>query len=106
MKLLLDECLPLDFRHSFPEHEAHTVQWAGFKRKRNGELLRSAELGGYDVFLTVDQGIRFQQVLAGRNLSVVVIRSYTNQMEDLLPLVESISIALGRILPSEVIEVP
>ena len=106
MKLLLDECLPLDFRHSFSDHEAHTVQWAGFKGKRNGDLLESAELGGYDVFLTVDQGIRFQQVLAGRNLSVVVIRSRTNQIEDLLPLVESISIALGRILPSEVIEVP
>ena len=30
MKILLDECLPLDFRHSFPGHEAHTVQWAGY----------------------------------------------------------------------------
>jgi hypothetical protein len=45
MKILLDECLPLD----------HTVQWAGFKGKQNGELLRAAEADGYDVLLTVDQ---------------------------------------------------
>lgn len=54
MKILLDECLPLDFRHSFPG--AHTVQWAGLKGKKNGELLQAAEAAGYDVLLTVDQG--------------------------------------------------
>ncbi len=43
MKILLDECLPVDFRHSFPTHDAHTAQWAGFKGKGNGELLRAAE---------------------------------------------------------------
>ena len=48
MKILLDECLPLDFRHSFPNHEAHTAQWAGLKGKANGELLRAAELAGYE----------------------------------------------------------
>jgi hypothetical protein len=36
---LLDECLPLDFRHSFSRHNAHLAQWAGFKGKQNGELL-------------------------------------------------------------------
>ena len=35
MKILLDECLRLDFRHSFPKHDVHTAQWAGFKSKRN-----------------------------------------------------------------------
>jgi hypothetical protein len=57
MKILLDECLPLDFRHSFPNHDTHTAQWAGLKSKKNGELLRAAEIAGYDVLLTVDQGI-------------------------------------------------
>jgi hypothetical protein len=49
MKILLDECLPLDFRHSFPDHEAHTAELAGLKGKTNGELLREAELAGYEV---------------------------------------------------------
>jgi hypothetical protein len=38
MKVLLDECLPLDFRLSFPGHDVHTAQWAGLKGKKNGEL--------------------------------------------------------------------
>ena len=58
MKILLDECLPMDFRHSFPGHEAHSVEWAGLKGKKNGELLQAAEGGGYQVLLTVDQGIQ------------------------------------------------
>jgi len=56
MKILLDECLPLDFRHSFPNHEAHTTQWVGLKSKKNGELLLAAEMAGYDVLLTVRSG--------------------------------------------------
>jgi hypothetical protein len=36
MKLLLDECLPLDFRHSFPNHDAHTVELSGLKGRKNG----------------------------------------------------------------------
>lgn len=47
MKILLDECLPLDFRHSFSNHEAHSTEWVGFKGKKNGELLQAAEAAGY-----------------------------------------------------------
>jgi len=86
VKILLDECLPIDFRHSFPQHEAHTVEWAGLKGRKNGELLRAAQAAGYEVLLTVDQGIPFQQALAGRKISIVSMRSRTNQLEDLTPL--------------------
>jgi predicted nuclease of predicted toxin-antitoxin system len=105
MKILLDECLPLDFRNSFPAHVVHTAQWAGLKGKKNGELLRSAELAGYQVLLTADQGLPHQQNLAGLSLSVLVVRSPTNQMEDLLPLVETIQNVLNRIVPGEVLRV-
>lgn len=106
MKILLDECLPLDFRHSFPSHEAHTTQWAGLKGKDNGELLRAAESAGYHVLLTVDQGIPGQQHPSGRKLAVILIRSRTNQMEDLLPLVGAVEEALQSIKPGHVISVP
>jgi len=55
LKILLDECLPVDFRHSFPGHEAHSAEWAGLKGKKNGKLLQAAEGAGYQVLLTVDQ---------------------------------------------------
>jgi predicted nuclease of predicted toxin-antitoxin system len=83
MKVLLDECLPLDFRHELQGHEAHTVQWAGFKGMKNGELLQAAEGAGYDVLVTVDQGIPYQMSAASRRLAVIVLRSATNQLEQL-----------------------
>ena len=97
MRILLDECLPLDFRHSFPNHDAHTVQWAGLKGKRNGELLRAAEVACYDVLLTVDHGIPHQQPPGWGKLSIILVRSRTNQIEDLLPLVDAIMQALETI---------
>src|ERR1035437_6284517 len=106
MRILLDECLPLDFRHSFPGHDAHTAEWAGLKGKKNGELLRDAELAGYEVLLTVDQGIPHQQNLAGLKLSIILIRSRTNQLEDLLPLVGAILSALETMSPGQIPPTP
>ena len=63
MKILLDECLPIDLRHSLSTHEAHTFEWAGLKGNKNGELLDAAELAGYEVLLTMDQGVEHQQDL-------------------------------------------
>jgi predicted nuclease of predicted toxin-antitoxin system len=105
MKILLDECLPLDFRHSFPNHDAHTAEWAGFKSTKNGELLLAAEAAGYEVLVTVDQGIPRQHHPAGRKLSIILVRSRTNQVEDLLPLVGAILNALKTIAPGQVVTV-
>lgn len=102
MRILLDECIPVDFRHGFPDHEVHSVRWAGFKGKTNGELLRAAEAAGYEVLLTVDHGLPHQNSLVGLNLSILVIRGKTNQMEDLLPFVDSVRRALNQIKPGEI----
>jgi hypothetical protein len=102
VKLLLDECVPIDSRHRFPGHETHTAQWAGLKGKKNGELLRAAESAGYDVLLTVDHNLTYQQNLTGRELSIS-IRSSTNQLEDLLLMVDVILEALKTIIPGEVV---
>jgi predicted nuclease of predicted toxin-antitoxin system len=105
VKILLDECLPLDFRHSFSVHDTHTVKWAGLKGEKNGELLQEAELAGYEVLLTVDQGIPHQQNLAGRKLSIIPIRSRTTQVEDLLPFIEAILSVLATITPGQIVPV-
>ena len=106
MKILLDECLPIDFRHNFPHHDAHTAQWAGLKSKKNGELLIAAEAAGYEVLLTVDQGIPHQQYSAGRKLSIILVRSQTNQIEDLLPFVDAILNALKTITSGQIVTIP
>jgi predicted nuclease of predicted toxin-antitoxin system len=97
VKILLDECLPLGFRHSFAQHEAHTAQWAGLKGKKNGELLRAAEDASYDVLVTTDKNLPHQQNLAGLKLSIVILNAPTNQLEDLVPLLNQILEALGTI---------
>jgi predicted nuclease of predicted toxin-antitoxin system len=103
MRVLLDECLPLDFRHELRGHEVHTVQWAGFKGKKNGDLLRAAENAGYEVFLTIDQGIPDQARRGGQRLAVIVLRSRTNQLEHLRLLVESVTHAIATIGPGEIV---
>ena len=106
MKILLDECLPFDFRHSFPNHDVHTAQWAGLKGKANSELLRAAEFAGYDVLLTVDQGIPQKQRGGSRKLAIILIRARTNQMEDLLPMVDATFEALQSIQPGQIVQIP
>jgi hypothetical protein len=93
------------FSAQLPGHDAHTAQWAGLKGKKNGELLLAAELAGYDILLTVDQGIPHQHA-ADRRLAIILIRSRTNQIEDLLPLADVIILALEAIGPGHTVEIP
>jgi hypothetical protein len=72
------------------------------KGLKNGLLLQQAESAGYEVLITVDQGLRYQQNLTQRKISILMIRSRTNQMEDLVPLVGSVLVALTEILPGQV----
>ena len=65
MKILLDECVPSPLRKILGGHDWRTAQQMGWKNIRNGELLNLAE-GEFDVFITADQGVRYQQNLTGR----------------------------------------
>ena len=58
MRILLDECVPRKLKRAVAPHICQTVPEAGFAGKSNGELLGLAEQAGFDVFLTLDKGIR------------------------------------------------
>lgn len=102
MRILLDECLPVDLRHSLSFHDAHTVQYAGFKGLSNGELLRSAESAAYDVLLTLDRGLPHQQSSAGRTIAIVILHARTTQIADIEPLMPAVIQTLKTIKPGEV----
>ena len=104
MRILIDECVPRKVKSSFPMHECRTVQEAGFGGKQNGELLTLAE-GQFEVFLTVDKGIRYQQNLSGRSIAVLIIRAASNDIDDILPHVPGCLAALNSIQPGEVVVV-
>jgi hypothetical protein len=61
---------------------------------RNGDLLRSAAADGFDVLLTADQGIQFQQNIAGSPIGIVVLIAASTRLQDLLPLVPHVLQAL------------
>ena len=89
MKILIDECLPRTLKRHLEDHECRTVQEMWWSGKANGELLTLAE-PQFDVLMTIDQGIEHQQVLATRNIALLVISVRSNQMEDLAPIMPSV----------------
>ena len=104
MRLLIDECLPRALTSLFGEHECRTVQAMGWSGKRNGELLALAE-PEFDVLVTADRGLEFQQNLARLKISVLVLVAPSNQVEDLVPVLPAALAALLRIEPGCVVEV-
>jgi hypothetical protein len=90
VRVLLDEQLPRQLARELTGHEVRTVQQQGWAGLKNGELLRRAADAGYEVFITADQNLEFQQNLAGSNLFVLVLVAPSNTLEDLLPLIPGI----------------
>lgn len=90
MRVLLDEQLPRQLARELTDHEVHTVQQRGWAGLKNGELLRNAAEAGFEVFVTADQNLEFQQNLSDSELFVLVLVAQSNTLEDLLPLVPSI----------------
>jgi|SRR5882762_9827163 len=82
MRVLIDECIDERFRNSLPEHDCQTARYAGLAGLKNGELLIAAETAKFDVFLTVDQGIEYQQNLTGRNIAIIIFRTKSNRLKD------------------------
>jgi predicted nuclease of predicted toxin-antitoxin system len=105
VRILLDECLPRDLRKHLAGHACQTVPEAGLAGKANGELLALAERSGWQVLLTMDQGMPSQQNLAGRIISVAIIHAKSNRLTDLLPLVPAILAALPSLKLGEVIRI-
>ncbi len=73
MKVLLDENLPHRLRQRLGSHEAFTVSYMGWAGLKNGELLSAAEETGFDVFVTGDQTLVYEQNLTGRRIAVLVL---------------------------------
>ena|SRR5216683_1762464 len=85
MKVLLDECIPRKFKRSLAGHECQTAPEAGFAGKTNGELISIAEERGFDVLLTVDKGLAYEQNPAGRKIAIIIVCAKSNRLADLLP---------------------
>ena len=103
MRTLIDECIDERFRNSFSNHDCQTARYAGLAGLQNGELLTAAQTAKFDVFLTVDQGIEYQQNLAGRSIAISIFRTKSNRLKDLLPHVSVCLAHIESIQPGEIV---
>src|SRR5574341_398215 len=101
MRLLLDECVPRHLRRELSDHEVRTVPEMGWAAKENGELLQLAT-DSFDVFITVDQRLSYQQDVARFSISVVVLVAQRNKIDFLLPLMPELRRVLADVQPGKV----
>ena len=98
MRILLDEDLPRRLGALLIGHETSTVQRSGWSGIKNGRLLALAATK-FDVFLTMDGGLEFQQNLKALPVAVLIVEALSNRIEHLEPLVPEVLKELNHILP-------
>lgn len=92
-KILLDECIDRRLARQISGHEVKIAPEMGWAGLDNGDLLAKAEKE-FDVFITVDRNLIFQQNLTQFSIAVFILHAPTNRLQDLLPLVPKIHDAL------------
>ena len=104
MKILFDHGTPAPLRNHLREHSVDRSAERGWELLENGELMRKAEGEGYEVMVTTDQNLRYQQNLTGSRLAIVVL------LPTAWPRVQhrtaEIRTAIEEVRPGELREVP
>ena len=104
MRILLDESLPTELRDELPLHAVRSVQEMGWSALKNGELLRRAA-GQFDVFITTDQNLQYQQNLRSLPIAVAVLVARSNRIQSLKPLVPELLSALASLQPRTIFRI-
>ncbi len=104
MKVLFDHNTPRRLRQHLPEHSVDTARERGWAELSNGNLLTQAERNGYEVVVTADQSMSYQQNIARKQVGVVVL--FSNRWPDVQLRIAEIRAAIDGIRPGELREVP
>ena len=103
-QVLFDEDVPRPLRRDLPGFEIRTAVEMGWSGVKNGELLRRAQ-EVFDVFLTADRNLAFQQNISRLRLGVVVLAIGSTKLDDLRPRAPEIAAALDAVKPGEVLSI-
>ena len=103
MRVLFDQATPVPIRTFLTGHVISTAAQEGWDKLQNGDLLNAAEAAGFEIFLTTDKNIRYQQNLTGRKIAIVLIRR--QQWPDLKPHVQLVVAAVNAATPGTYVEV-
>jgi predicted nuclease of predicted toxin-antitoxin system len=104
MRILLDESVPRKLAFELTAHETQTVQKRGWAGLKNGALLRAASQE-FEVLVTADSNLEFQQNPATLPIAVIVLLAVNNRIETLRPLVPDVMEALKTIQPGQLVRV-
>jgi hypothetical protein len=104
MRVLLDESLPRRLKGELPGHEVATVVECGWSGTKNGKLLALAS-SRFDVFVTADQNLQYQQNLSALPVSVIVLVAHDNRFETLKGLATALLDALSSVRPGDLMRV-
>ena len=105
MRVLVDQCLPRQLAAELPGHEATTVRAQRWLGLRNGVHLRAALEAGFQVFITNDSSIEFQQNVKKIGIGVIAIVGVRNRIQDLRPLIPKLLESLAVIVPGQIITI-
>ncbi|MBS0631176.1 MAG: hypothetical protein JSS11_04625 [Verrucomicrobia bacterium] len=94
MRILFDQGTPVPLKGFLSAHEITTAHERGWGTLQNGDLLRTAEAAGFELIITTDQNLRYQQNLADRRLAIIVLR--TTSWPVIRPHVARVAEAVGR----------
>jgi len=103
LKILLDECTPRLVKRRLPQFVIQTAQEMGWGGIKNGRLLNLAE-NQFDILISTDQNLPFQQNLSGKKLAVIILPS--NRVPIVAQLIPAIEQAIGTVLPGKFFEIP
>jgi hypothetical protein len=98
VRVLLDECIDWRLSRDIVGHDVKTTRQMGWAAIKNGELLALAA-ESFDVFVTVDRNLSFQQQLVTFSVTVIVLRAGTNRLADLRPLIPELLAAIESAQP-------
>ena len=97
MKILLDECVTKHLKPHLTDHEVFTVremQWGGIK---NGQLMALCAEKGFEIFLTIDKDLQYQQNLDKYPLAIIVLNAVSSKVEELVLFLPAFRVQLSSL---------
>lgn len=95
MKILLDECVTKRFKKHLSQYEVFTVAEKGWSGIKNGALLKLCSENAFDILLTIDKNLVFQQNVSKHPVTIVILKTRTSKIEELVTFLPSFNSQLN-----------
>jgi predicted nuclease of predicted toxin-antitoxin system len=102
IKILIDECLPIRLKNEYSEHKVFTVQEIGWQGKKDNDLLKLAVDERFEVFITIDKNIGYQQNTKKIKLGIIVLDVPRTKLENLKSMTKKVLELISKVKPYKV----